>query len=304
MTIAINGKGEAYDGTPGSFATVVRHWQNGDVIDVRLPMRLRAEPLPGDPRTVALFYGPVLLAGDLGSEGLSATTRYGMPSPELAKLPPITIPGLVLSDGDAVSRIHAVADRPLTFRTEGLAQPHDVTLLPFFRVTDTRYTIYWHLFTPAEWTTHTTALDAAAARRRDVERRTVDVVNADSADSEREHAGEGLVDQRRPLFEGRSGRESKAAPFSYQLKLPPTGAAAIAVTYRGASNQSRMFDLLVDGEVVAHETLPVKPNELVEIERPVPVALTRGKSSIRVGFRPASDAATGAVFEVRTVTAP
>jgi uncharacterized protein len=301
MTIAVNGKGEAYDGTPGSFATVVRHWQNGDVIDVRLPMRLRAEPLPGDPRTVALFYGPVLLAGDLGGEGLSATTRYGMTSPALAKLPPVTIPGLVLSAGDAVTRIDAIANRPLTFRTEGLAQPHDVTLLPFFRVTDTRYTVYWRLFTPAEWTTHTTALDAAAARRRDVERRTVDVVDADSADSERGHAGEGLLDQRRPSFEGRWGRESKAAPFSYQLKLPPTGAAGIAVTYRGASNQSRVFDLLVDGEVVAHETLPVKPTELVEIERPVPVALTRGKSSIRVGFRPAPDATTGAVFEVRTV---
>jgi hypothetical protein len=54
---------------------------------------------------------------------------------------------------------------------------------------------------------------------------------------------------------------------------------------------------------VARETLPVKPTELMEIERPVPVALTRGKASIRVGFRPAPDATTGAVFEVRTVTA-
>ncbi len=302
MTIAINGKGEAYEGTPGSFATVVRHWQNGDVIDVRLPMRLRTEPLPGDPRTVALFYGPVLLAGDLGSEGLTATTRYGMTAPEIAKLPPVTIPGLVLTDGDVVSRIRAVADRPLTFRTEGLAQPHDVTLQPFFRVNDTRYTVYWRLFSPAEWTAHTTALDAVASRRRDLERRTVDVVNIDSANSERDHAGEGLIDQRRPWFEGRSGRESKTAPFSYQLKLPPAGAAAVAVTYRGASNQSRVFDLLVDGEVVARETLPVKPTELVDIERPVPAALTHGKSTIRIGFRPAADATTGAVFEVRTLT--
>jgi uncharacterized protein len=301
MTVAINGKGEAYDGTPGSFATLVRHWQNGDVIDIRLPMRLRTEPLPGDPRTVALFYGPVLLAGDLGSEGLSAKTRYGTTAPELSKLPPVTIPGLVFADGDPISRIRAVDGRPLTFRTEGLAQPHDVTLLPFFRVTDTRYTVYWRMFSPVEWTAHSAALEAAAARRGDVERRTVDVVNTDSADSERQHSGEGLVDERRPWFEGRSGRESKAAPFSYQLTLPSAGAAAVVVTYRGASNQSRVFDLLVDGQVVARETLPLKPTELVDIERPVPAALTKGKSSIRIGFRPAPDATTGAVFEVRTV---
>jgi len=304
MTIAVNGKGETYDGTPGSFATIMRHWQNGDVIDLRLPMRLRTEPLPGDPRTVAVFYGPVLLAGDLGNAGMTPATRYGMTSPALAKLPPVTIPGLVVTDGDPVSRIHPLADRPLTFRTEGLAQPHDATLLPFFRVTDTRYTVYWRLFSPAEWTAHTTALVAAATARRDLERRTVDVVDADNADSERNHAAEGLNDERRPWFEGRSGRESKTAPFSYQLKLPATGAAGIAVTYRGASNASRVFDLLVDGEVVARETLPVKPTELLDMERAVPVAFTRGKSSIRVGFRPAQGATTGAVFEVRTVTSP
>jgi hypothetical protein len=55
------------------------------------------------------------------------------------------------------------------------------------------------------------------------------------------------------------------------------------VTYRGASNQTRVFDLLVDGEVVARETLPVKPTELIDIERAVPADLTKGKSTIRVG---------------------
>jgi hypothetical protein len=76
----------------------------------------------------------------------------------------------------------------------------------------------------------------------------------------------------------------------------------VVVTYRGATKQPSVFDLLVDGEVVARETVPVKPTELIDIERPLAAALTRGKSSIRVGFRPAPDAVTGAVFEVRTVT--
>ncbi len=185
-----------------------------------------------------------------------------MTSPELSKLPPVTIPGLVSDESDPLPRIHAVTERPLTFRTEGLAQPQDVTLVPFFRLNDRRYTVYWHLFSPGEWKAYTQTLSEAAARRTDAERRTVDLVQTDSAESERGHGGEGLVDQRRPWFEGRSGRESKAAPFSYQLKLPPSGAAAVVVTYRGASNQTRVFDLLVDGEVVARETLPVKPTEL------------------------------------------
>jgi DUF1680 family protein len=302
MTITVNGRGETYDGTPGSFATLLRHWQNGDVIDVRVPMRLRTEPLPGDPRTVAIFYGPVLLAGDLGVEGLTASTRYGTAGPELSKVPPVTIPGLVLTGDDPLRRIHAVADRPLTFRTEGLARPNDVTLRPFFRVTDTRYTVYWRIYAPDEWSAHTKTLEADTVRRRDIEQRTVDFVVTDNADSERAHAAEGLTTDRRPWFEGRSGRDSKSSPFSYLLKLPPSGAATVVVTYRGATKQPSVFDLLVDGEVVARETVPVKPTELIDIERPLAAALTRGKSSIRVGFRPAPDAVTGAVFEVRTVS--
>jgi hypothetical protein len=129
------------------------------------------------------------------------------------------------------------------------------------------------------------------------------MVDADDLESERGHSVDGQIDQRRPSFEGRSGRESKATTFSYQLKLPASGPAAVAVTYRGADSQSRVFDLVVDDEVVAHEALPKKPTEWIDVERKLPPALTRGKSSIRVGFRPAPNAMTGAVFEVRTLRA-
>jgi DUF1680 family protein len=301
ITIAVNGKAETFDGAAGSYLTVMRHWQNGDVVDVRLPMRLRTEPLPGDPRTIALFYGPVLLAGDLGKEGLTEKSRYGPLSPQLAKVPPATVPGFVLTGDDVVARIRPMVDRPLTFQTNGLAQPHDVTLIPFYRAADMRYTVYWRRYTPAEWSAHTAELDAAVARRRDIEQRTVDEVDADDLESERGHSMDGQIDQRRPWFEGRSGRESKTTTFSYQLKLPASGPAAVAVTYRGADRQARVFDLVVEGEVVSHETLPLKPTELMDIERPIPPGLTRGKSSIRVAFRPAPNAMTGAVFEVRTL---
>ena len=43
----------------------------GDVVDVRLPMTLRTEPLPGAPDVVAFAYGPIVLAGRLGTEGVT-----------------------------------------------------------------------------------------------------------------------------------------------------------------------------------------------------------------------------------------
>ena len=40
-------------------------------MEVELPMTLRIEPLPGTNDVVAFVYGPIVLAGRLGREGLA-----------------------------------------------------------------------------------------------------------------------------------------------------------------------------------------------------------------------------------------
>src|SRR5262249_25543953 len=136
-------------------------------------------------------------------------------------------------------------------------------LIPFFRASATRYTVYWHLFTRDEWTAHARNLAAAGVTRQRIERSTIDVVDADSQDSEKAHAGQGLQDQRRPWFEGRAGRESKAAPFGYTLKIATNNPVAVVTTCRGADLAPRTFDVLVDGTVIATDTLPLKPAALI-----------------------------------------
>src|SRR5512143_1970722 len=53
---------------PGAYAELKRRWRNQDTVQVRLPKALRSEPLPDNPRRVALMWGPLVLAGDLGPE--------------------------------------------------------------------------------------------------------------------------------------------------------------------------------------------------------------------------------------------
>src|SRR5439155_1166878 len=66
MTVSINGKPETIGATRGSYATIERQWKTGDRIDVRLPMSLHTEAMPDDPNMIAVMYGPIVLAGDLG----------------------------------------------------------------------------------------------------------------------------------------------------------------------------------------------------------------------------------------------
>ena len=302
-TIAVNGTAVAISSAPGSYVTIDREWRSGDQIVARFPMHLRTEPLPGHPTTVAVFDGPILLAGDLGRAGLSDATRYDTTTPALAKLPQVDVPGLVPDASGVLAHI-TPADAPLTFVTTGLGQPHDVRLIPFFRASATRYTVYWQVFTPDQWTAHSRRAAADAETRRRIEQSTIDIVDADSKGSEQAHDGQGLDDRRRPWFEGRAGRESKTTPFGYTLKVDSARQVSLVTTCRGSDEQPRTFDVLVDGTVVATDTLPLEPARLIDLEHPVPASLTHGRSSVAVTYRPHAGSQTGAVYEVRMITRP
>ena len=44
---------------------------------------------------------------------------------------------------EIVSHIQRAPGSDLTFKTEGLAKPADLTLIPFYRVHHERHTVYW-----------------------------------------------------------------------------------------------------------------------------------------------------------------
>ena len=63
---------------PGSYITLDRRWEDGDRIEVTYPMRLAMERMPDNPRKGALLYGPVVLAGVLGTEGMQPPAPYSI----------------------------------------------------------------------------------------------------------------------------------------------------------------------------------------------------------------------------------
>ena len=112
-------------------------------------MSLRIEAMPDDPSVVAFLYGPVVLAADLGTQGLDASRRYGPQAPEVAREDTPPIPLLVANGAaEALARLRSTGE-PLVFRTEGLGRPSDVELRPFFRLADRRYTVYFDLLDEA-----------------------------------------------------------------------------------------------------------------------------------------------------------
>ncbi len=68
--VTTNGRGRTTFQPPkcGSYVELKRTWKSGDIVEVTLPKALHLEPLPDNPRRVAILWGPLVLAGDLGPE--------------------------------------------------------------------------------------------------------------------------------------------------------------------------------------------------------------------------------------------
>jgi DUF1680 family protein len=157
--VRLNGEPLTASAAPGSYLTLTRSWKPGDRVEMELPMRLRVETLPDDPRTQAFLYGPLVLAGDLGHDGLTeahivgpnfrvgaaGVEQHGSPlaaTNRIAPVPDLEIPTLRAPGPDPASWMTATDERHV-FRTRG--QRKDVTLVPLNRLFDRRYAVYWQV---------------------------------------------------------------------------------------------------------------------------------------------------------------
>jgi hypothetical protein len=301
ISLSVNGRKETVDAKPGSYVTIQREWQTGDTLAVQLPMSLHMEGLPDDPHFQALMFGPVVLAGDLGTAGLENVNRYGPSAPPVGRVPSIAVPSFVAeSPRQVLSHVKPVSGKPLTFRTSGLGQPNDVTLIPLYKTFEPRYTVYWTVYKPAEYDKVKEDAAAAAAHRKDIEGRTIDIVDISSDASEQAHgfASDGA---RQGFIEGRRWRDTRSGFISYTLKVQPDKPLTLVCTFRGSEGQRRAFDILVDGQKVATENLEYHPTELLDKEYAVPDGLTRGRNQITVRIVPQANARTGGIVEIRTI---
>lgn len=141
-TVKVNGKIAETSATPGSYVTILRTWKKGDRVEVDLPMRLHIESMPDDRTTQAILYGPLVLAGELGNDGLSEALVIGPEGPDLKHHPSPALPSFQ-AKGSGPSDWISPAGRPLTFRTVG--QERNLTLTPFNKVSGQRYSVYWNV---------------------------------------------------------------------------------------------------------------------------------------------------------------
>ncbi len=154
-TVELNGKALPVFSSPGSYLRITREWADGDRLELKLPMRLHSEPLLGDPTQVAALYGPIVLAGRLGTDGLTKEMQYDPDHGPTQLSPPHAeakgSANITAKSGEeirAAAWLEPVKGQPLTFQTVG--QKNATTLIPLNRIFGERYAVYWKTSTRSE----------------------------------------------------------------------------------------------------------------------------------------------------------
>jgi DUF1680 family protein len=145
LSVAVNGRRVSTGRKPGTYHRLTRQFRPGDVVEVRLPMSLRAEPLPHAPDFAALMYGPIVLAGRMGTEGLTPGSQLIINERESGNMlqADVKIPRWTKPLGQLLTHTTRTNPDKLEFRTTGFEDSASVELLPWFRLTHERYNLYW-----------------------------------------------------------------------------------------------------------------------------------------------------------------
>ncbi len=140
IEILINGRREKVKQEAGSFIRIPGEWKSGDMIEVNIPFSLRLESMPDDPNRVAIMYGPLVLAGDLGPEDDPAASD------------PLYVPVLLTEDPDPSAWTEILEGARNSFITTRVGRPRDVMLKPFYSIHGRRYSVYWDMLSEENWT--------------------------------------------------------------------------------------------------------------------------------------------------------
>lgn len=145
VRVMVNGKKVKVPHRPGSYIVLDREWRQGDRIEVTYPMSFSLETAPDNAGRAALCYGPVVMAGELETEGMQNPAPYSDPSKYNDYYTydyhiPEGLPVDLEVEGTHWEKNLRRTGKGLTFETK-----EGVKIAPLYDVHRQRYVVYWNL---------------------------------------------------------------------------------------------------------------------------------------------------------------
>ena len=289
IEIKVNGNLKKVTTQPGSFVPIEKTWETGDRVEVNIPFTLRLESMPDDSNRVAVMYGPLVLAGDLGpvTDSLSKDAMY--------------VPVMMTDKRDPSIWMKSVEGKPNSFISVNTGRPHDVVFKPFYATYDRRYSIFWDLLNEHEWVIRKEEYNADQERIKKLKEAEIDFVKPGEMQPERNHNFKGEKSSA-GSFKERTNRDSRGGWFSFDLKTITHAPVALVVDYWGGFPGAKTFDILVNNKIIATENISNKKDgQFISVQYDIPEECLKNRSKITVRFQAQPGNMAGPVFGVRTI---
>jgi hypothetical protein len=135
-SVKVNGRPVPAFSDPSSYLVLRGPWENGDRIDLSLPMHLHAAPMPDKENLQAAMYGPLVLATRFEEEPREKWYRHFASEEKQEPSPTLQFKGRV---DDPASWLEPATGK-LTFRAA--SQNQSVALVPLSSVVHERFSVY------------------------------------------------------------------------------------------------------------------------------------------------------------------
>lgn len=304
LVAVVNGKDRFVQREKG-YLTISGAWEKGDEIRITFPMAVSKYTSKDNAGKIAFTYGPVVLAGKFGNMGLPNDTIEDEVALDTTTA---SVPDIFTEDEDISNWITMEDAETLTFKisAEVTTDKNEVTLVPFYQIHHEFYSVYWNLNTVG---------DKFEKLLSDI---TIDSIEPDGQQDEIGHSMKCncLKAKHYGSFKDINGNMSmwrdaygvEEAYFSYEMSVDGERQNFICAKYFSEDNKfkddgitySRDFDIMVDGNVVAEQTIEISDKEKYYRFYEIPKELTLNKSKVKVMFKAKSVySCVGKVLQIR-----
>ena len=252
ISVQVNGRTASAHKDANGYLTIDRKWKNGDKVELSFGMEVNVEQLPDHSEYYAFRYGPIVLAAKTDTTqmlGLLADDSRGGHIAKGDQAPLTEIPHLVASNANLEDQVEMISPQELRFLLKNLqvkTQTTEMELMPFYKLHDSRYIIYW----PKVNSSSELAQRLIRYERDDYQRKlnaiTVDLVHCGQQQSESDHA----IKYELSNTGSENGVQWRNATgwFSYELANKNKRAKLLWIADLEGNSQS--FNVLINGTVV------------------------------------------------------
>lgn len=305
LSINLNGKPQVIDTNPGDYIKFARNWAAGDTLSISLPMEISLEQMPDKSSYYSVLYGPIVLAAKttpFPNEKLSFIaddSRMG----HIAKgqmCEPENAPVFISNGTQFLKEIKKVANSNLAFTTGDakLNLGQQLDLIPFYRLHDSRYTLYFGQSDAEHWQSRQAELTLRSKQDALLAASTLDLVQPGEQQPESDHFFQGVGSE--AGLNGTRHWRHATDWFGYQLNAKGQVNPVLRLTYFGLDT-GREFDIVIDDKKLTKVSLSdTREATYYSVDYPIPADFIADPNKpFRVKFVAKPGSIAGGLYEVR-----